>query len=174
MKNIEKFLKEVDMTTRKITILLVFLVIASSTGLSVSVDIKTKFVEKSEITAIKVGATYWLEKNGITVVNIGEDYAVWLKNLERKFVKENKYAYSLTITLSYPTSFVEKRTIKEEIVKFEIVVNEPVKEPEEKLDERLRRRFSKLKDRLKKEAYIGGLIAAVSIIKLLKSDGALK
>jgi hypothetical protein len=174
MKNIGNFRKEVDMTMRKITIFLVFLVVSSSTGLTVSVDIKTKFAEKSEITAIKLGATYWLEKNGITVVNIGEDYAVWLKNLERKFVKENEYAYSLTITLSYPTSFVEKKIIKEEVVKFEIFVNTPVKEPEEGLDERLKRRFSKLKDRLKKEAYIGGLIAAASIIKLLKLDGAVK
>ncbi len=159
---------------KKIIILLFVLIFLGSVGFSVSVDIKTKFVEKSEITAIKIGATYWLEKNGIMVVNIGEDFAVWLKNLERKFITENEYSYSLTISLSYPTSFVEKRTIKEETVQFEIFVDEPIKEQEEGLDKRLRRQFSKIKDRLKKEAYIGGLIAAASIIKLLKLQDALQ
>ena len=139
-----------------------------------TVDIKTKFVEKSEITAIKIGATYWLEKNGIMVVNIGEDFAVWLKNLERKFISENEYSYSLIISLSYPTSFVEKRTISEEKIQFKIFVDEPVKEEEETLNRRLKRQFLKLKDRLKKEAYIGGMIVATSMMKLLKSQGALK
>jgi hypothetical protein len=153
---------------------LLILVFGGDVGFSVSVDIKTKFVEKSEITALKVGATYWLEKNGIMVVNIGEDFAVWLKNLERKFVTENEYSYSLTVSLSYPTSFVEKQIIKEETVQFEIFVNEPIKEQEEGLDQRLRRQFSKIKDRLKKEAYIGGMIVAASILKLLKLQGALQ
>lgn len=156
------------------TAFVLIVILLGSAGFAVTVDIKTKFVEKSEITAIKIGATYWLEKNGIMVVNIGEDFAVWLKNLERKFISENEYSYSLIISLSYPTSFVEKRTISEEKIQFKIFVDEPVKGEEETLNRRLKRQFLKLKDRLKKEAYIGGMIVAASMMKLLKSQGALK
>lgn len=157
---------------RKIVTFLLVLILFASLGFAVSVDLKTKFKEKSEITAIKVGATYWLEKGGVQVVNIGEDFSVWLKNLERKFVEEGHYAYSLTVTLSFPTSLVEKRAIKEELVRFEIFVDVPLQDDEEGLDERLKRRFFKLKDRLKKEAYIGGLVVASTIVKLLKAVGA--
>jgi len=159
---------------KKFTIFLILIVFLSYSGFALSIDLKTKFVEKSEITAIKVGATYFLEQKGIEVVNIGEDFAVWLKNLERSFISENQYAYKITVKLSYPTSLVEKRTIMEETLKFEIVLSTPIKHTAEILDNRLRRHFLKIKERLTHEAYIGGLAVATCIEELLIAKGVLR
>ncbi len=153
---------------------IILIVLLSRLGLTLSIDLKTKFVEKSEITAIKVGATYFLEKKGIEVVNIGEDFAVWLKNLERSFVSENRYSYKIAVKLSYPTSLVEKRTIMEEILQFDIVLNRPVKDTVELLDNRLKRHFLKVKQRLIHEAYIGGMAVATCIEELLIAKGVLR
>ena len=159
---------------KKIIGFVLLLVFFSYYGFSLSIDLKTKFAEKSEITAIKVGATYFLEQKGIEVVNIGEDFAVWLKNLERSFISENRYVYKITVKLSYPTSLVEKRTIMEETLKFEIVLNTPLKDTSEILDNRLRRHFLKIKERLIHEAYIGGLAVATCIEELLIAKGVLR
>ena len=159
----------------KKTIVFVLLVtFLSHLGFSLSIDLKTKFEEKSEITAIKIGATYFLEQKGIEVVNIGEDFAVWLKNLERSFISDNRYAYKITVKLSYPTSLVEKRTIMEETLKFEIILNSPIKNTAEILDNRLRRHFLKTTERLIHEAYIGGMAVTVCIVEMLIAKGVLK
>lgn len=159
---------------KKIITFVCLLVFAGSMCFPISIDLKTKLFEKSEITAIKIGATFFLEQKGILVVNIGEDFAVWLKNIERTFVEDNVYAYRITVALSYPTSLIEKRTIRAETLTFKIQLNAPVRDRYTRLDNQLEKHFSKVKERLLGEAYIGGMAVAHCIQVLLESVGAIK
>lgn len=140
---------------------------------SLSIDLKTKMAEKIEFNAIKVGAIYFIEKMGIQVVNFGEDFSVWLKNLERRYVNENCYAYTLTVKLSYPTSLIEKQAIKEVELNFQIVMDIPLKNQNTRLDNHLRH-LSKMGKRYRYEAYIGGMAVAACVEDLLFSVGSLK
>lgn len=159
---------------RKSISFILLVLLAYSPALPLSIDIKTKFLEKSEITSIKVGAIYFLEQKGIQVLNIGEDFAVWLKDIERSYICENQYAHRITVKLSYPTSLIEKRTIKEEILNFRFTLTTPIKEMDERLNSRLKKHFLKVSQRLLHEAYIGGIAVATCIEELLRSAGAVK
>jgi hypothetical protein len=159
---------------KKNIIILILMVAYGHLGLALSIDLKTKFAEKPELMAIKLGATYFLEKKGFLVTDIGEDFAVWLKDLEQSYVAENQYAYKITVKLSFPTAFIEKATIMEENLHFEIRLNIPLKNVDNRLENQLEKHFSKVKERLKYEAYIGGMAVATCIEELLIAKGVLR
>ena len=150
-------------------VLLLFVLISISSA--VSIDLKTKLAEKLEFSAIKVGATYFLYKDGVTVSDVGEDYAVWLKNLKRTYNGGNWYYYEFIVKLSYPTAFLEKKAIMEEPVEFNFSVQEPLNYEDDGFLEHLSKHFSKVNQRIQKEAYIGGRIVANTIENMLERLG---
>ena len=132
-------------------ILCVFLFLfICSLGYSVSVDIKTKMLEKADFTAIKVGATYFLYKKGITVTEVGEDYTVWLKNLEREPFGPNWYSYDMVVKVSFPSAIVEKRALKQDRLHFELKVSEPLEYEDEGFLNHLAKHLKKTSERLRR------------------------
>ncbi len=156
---------------RKILIILIILFFCVSFGFSITLDLKTKYFEKMKLSAIKIGATYFLMKDGVVISDIGEDYAVWLKNLKREYNGGNWYYYELTVKISYPTAFLEKKTILEQRVQFEFSVDEPLDYEDDGFMEYLAKHFSKINQRIQKEAYIGGREVANLIESMLESLG---
>ena len=155
---------------KKFTFVLLFILLFSF-SFAVTVDLKTKLAEKLELSPIKVGAIYFLYKDGVTVSDFGEDYAVWLKDLKRTYNGGNWYYYELTVKISYPTAFLEKKTILEQRIEFNFSVSEPLDYEDDGFKEHLAKHFSKLNQRIQKEAYIGGREVANAIESMLESLG---
>ena len=138
---------------------------------SVTVDLKTKFVEKAKLSAVKKGTEVFLERKGISVVETGEHFSVWLKNFLRVDKGNGKYNYILTVKLSYPTAFGEREAIKdkEKVIHFEVFVDRPITDEIEALEDYFGNVTDKDEKRRKREAYIGGKAAADCIEKSLES-----
>ena len=154
---------------RKLIITLIFVILLVNLCFSASVDLKTKFAEKVELRAVKKGTGVFLEKKGISVVEADEDFAVWLKDFERLYKGNNRYSYNLTVKLSYPTTFVEKKAIKEKVIHFEISLDQPIPGEIEDLEPYFGNDSDKAEKRCKREAYIGGKAAADCIEKFMES-----
>jgi hypothetical protein len=154
---------------RKLIITLFLVILPVSFCFPVKVDLKTKFAEKVELRAVKKGTEVFLEKKGIAVVEGDEDFAVWLKDFQRLYKGNNRYSYNLTVKLSYPTAFVEKKAIKEKVIHFEVLVDRPIADEIEALEDYYGNVTDKDDKRRKREAYIGGKAAADCIVKFLES-----
>jgi hypothetical protein len=154
---------------RKLIVTLFLVILLVNICFPVSVDIKTKFAEKVELRAVKKGTTVFLEKKGISVVEMDEDFSVWLKDFERLYKGNNRYSYNLTVKLSYPTTFVEKKAIKEKVIHFEILLDQPITDEIETLEDYFGNDSDKAEKRRKREAYIGGKAAADCIEEFLES-----
>jgi hypothetical protein len=159
---------------RKLIITLIPVILLVNFCFPVSVDLKTKFAEKVELLAVKKGTEVYLEKKGISVVEGDEDFAVWLKNFERLYKGNNRYSYNLTVKLSYPTTFVEKKAVKEKVIHFEISLGQPIPGEIETLERYFGNVSDKVEKRRKREAYIGGKAAADCIEEFLESLGVLR
>jgi hypothetical protein len=154
---------------RKLIITLFLVILPVSFCFPVKVDLKTKFAEKVELRAVKKGTEVFLEKKGIAVVEGDEDFAVWLKDFQRLYKGNNRYSYNLTVKLSYPTAFVEKKAIKEKVIHFEVLVDRPIADEIEALEDYFGDVPDKDDKRRKSEAYIGGKAAADCIVEFLES-----
>lgn len=154
---------------KKLIITLVIVISLVNFCFSVKVDLKTKFAEKVELRAVKKGTTVFLERRGISVVEGDEDFAVWLKDFQRLYKGNNRYSYNLTVKLSYPTTFVEKKAIKEKVIHFEVLVDRPIADEIEALEDYYGNVTDKDDKRRKREAYIGGKAAADCIVEFLES-----
>jgi hypothetical protein len=103
-----------EMTMKKY--LLAFLIIMLGSGFlfpdsEVKLDVKTRFKEKFELKGVKWGVIYFLKKNGYNVVEVGEDYAVWLVDFEEERKDPDQYTLKLTVNISPPSLFRQKKTI---------------------------------------------------------------
>lgn len=79
---------------------LLFLLVCSfqAAQAQVRIDVKTKWLEKKELTAAKHGVIAAIEADpAIAVTEFGEDYALWIKNLHR--TKEGKERVVVTLDL---------------------------------------------------------------------------
>ena len=154
---------------RKFIIILIILILPVSFCFPVKVDLKTRFAEKVQLRAVKKGTTVFLERRGISVVEIDEDFSVWLKNFHRVDRGNGRYYYLLTVILSYPTAFVEKKAVKEKVIHFEVLVDQPITDRIEALEDYFGDVPDKDDKRRKSEAYIGGKAAADCIVEFLES-----
>ena len=154
---------------RKFIIILIILILPVSFCFPVKVDLKTRFAEKVQLRAVKKGTTVFLERRGISVVEIDEDFSVWLKNFHRVDRGNGRYYYLLTVILSYPTAFVGKEVIKERMIHFEVLVDQPITDRIEALEDYFGDVLTRKERRRKREAYIGGKAAADCIVEFLES-----
>jgi hypothetical protein len=154
---------------RKIIITLILVILPVNFCFPVSVDLKTKFAEKVELRAVKKGTEVFLEKKRISVVEMDEDFAVWLVDFERLYKGNNTYSYNLTVKLSYPTTFVEKKAIKEKVIHFKVSLDRLIENEIEAIEDSFGNDTDKAEKRRKREAYIGGKVAADCIEKFLVS-----
>ena len=156
---------------RKFIIILIIVILPVNFCFSVTVDLKTKFVEKAKLSAVKKGTEVFLERKGISVVETGENFSVWLKNFLRVDKGNGKYNYILTVKLSYPTAFEEKEAIKdkERVIHFEVLVDQPITDEIKALEDFFGEVSDKAEKRRKHEAYIGGRAAADCIVEFLES-----
>ena len=154
---------------RKFIIILIIVILPVNFCFPVKVDLKTRFAEKVQLRAVKKGTTVFLERRGISVVEIDEDFSVWLKNFHRVDRGNGRYYYLLTVILSYPTAFVEKKAVKEKVIHFEVLVDQPITDRIEALEDYFGDVPDKDDKRRKSEAYIGGKAAADCIVEFLES-----
>lgn len=94
--------------------LLVFLIIIHGFGLlfsEVKLDVKTKFMEKFELKGIKFGVIYFLKQEGYKIVEVGEDYAIWIVDIEEEREESDSYTIRLTVNISPPSFFKQKKSI---------------------------------------------------------------
>ena len=105
--------------------LLILSVIFFGVGLfsQVKLDVKTKFKEKYELKGIKYGVIYFLKKNSCKVVEVGEDFTVWLVNIHEKRTEPHKYKLRLTVNISPPSLFRQKKPIASERITVEYMFN---------------------------------------------------
>ncbi len=148
---------------RKI-ILFLILAISVKMGISLTLDVKTRYFEKYKLAAIKAGAIYFLEKNGIKVKEIGEDYSLWLISFSKKFDNDYFY-YSFAVVLSSPTAFLYKDEIKKKVISFKIKVNSVDWKYSEDFKSFLKKRLTVVTEKTKREAFIGGKLVSDLVLK---------
>lgn len=154
---------------KKLIITLVIVISLVNFCFPVTVDLKTKVTEKVQLRAVKKGTAVFLERKGISVVETGENFSVWLKNFLRVDKGNGKYNYILTVKLSYPTLVDEKEAIKEKMIHFEVLVDQPITHKIEALEDYFGDVTGRAEKRRKREAYIGGKAAADCIEEFLES-----
>lgn len=85
----------------------------SSLAAQVRIDVKTKWLEKKELTAAKHGVIAAIEADPATAVTeFGEDYALWIKNLHRTTDGKNRVAVTLHLELRKPSLMGEGELIE--------------------------------------------------------------
>ena len=63
---------------------LLLLALSGAAAQGISLDIKTRLTEKNELIALKHGVISAIERAGVwDVVEFGEDYSLWLTDLQR-------------------------------------------------------------------------------------------
>lgn len=92
---------------------------SSSLSAQVRIDVKTKWLEKKELTAAKQGIIAAINAAPSTAVTeFGEDYALWIKNLHRAKGMNDTVVVTLDLELRKP-SFVSQGDL---IAKHELVL----------------------------------------------------
>ena len=72
----------------------------------VQIDVKTKWLEKKELTAVKSGVIAAIaELPWASCTEFGEDYSLWLKNLHRTKGKEGSVIVTLEVEVQAPSLF---------------------------------------------------------------------
>lgn len=94
-------------------------VLSPSLSAQVRIDVKTKWLEKKELTAAKQGIIAAINAAPSTAVTeFGEDYALWIKNLHRAKGMNDTVVVTLDLELRKP-SFVSQGDL---IAKHELVL----------------------------------------------------
>lgn len=108
--------------------LLGILVIIVGVGLlfpvsALKLDVKTKYKDKFELKGIKWGVNYFLKQDGYDMEEVGEDFAVWLKDFEEERTEPDQYTLKLTVSISPPSLFREKRPVASAAVEVKYTFN---------------------------------------------------
>jgi len=80
-----------------------------SNSAEIKLDVKTKFKEKFELKGVKYGVIYFLKQDGYKIVEVGEDYAVWLVDIEEEREEPDAYIIRLTVNITPPSLFRQKQ-----------------------------------------------------------------
>lgn len=87
-------------------------------------DVKTKFIEKRDITGAKNGTIAYLKKsNWAKVEYTGEDYSVWIKNTYRDNVNDSTISLQFDYELHTPAMFTEGDIIYSKVLDIEYILN---------------------------------------------------
>lgn len=90
----------------------------SSLTAQVRIDVKTKWLEKKELTAAKHGVIAAIEADpAIAVTEFGEDYALWIKNLHRTKEGKERVVVTLDLELRKPSLMGEGELIEKKEVR---------------------------------------------------------
>jgi hypothetical protein len=113
---------------KKYFMLMVALVIMLAVGplfseSEVKLDVKTKFKEKFELKGVKYGVIYFLKQDGYKIVEVGEDYAVWLVDIEEEREEPDSYTIRLTVKITPPSLFRQKEAAASGKVEMEYTFN---------------------------------------------------
>jgi len=109
---------------KKYLMVMVILIIILAVGplfsdSEVKLDVKTKFKEKFELKGIKYGVIYFLKQGGYKIVEVGEDYAVWLVDIEEEREEPDSYTIRLTVRITPPSLFKQKEAVSSGKVEME-------------------------------------------------------
>jgi hypothetical protein len=103
--------------------LLIFIVlmcfVSSAIFAQITLDVKTKFKEKYQLKGVKYGVIYFLKQKGYKVVEVGEDYALWLTDIQEKRIEPDRYSIRLYIKISRPSLFRQKKAIASELIEMD-------------------------------------------------------
>ena len=157
------------------------------TGLAVlpsaalTLDIKTKLLEKSELTACKTGMVVFLERAGISVKETGEDFAVWLSNIQR-VQKGDQITVRVEVHLTKASFVTEGPSLERLVVEFKYssqpgFLTGQTQGPESGLDpkaiDRIKTALAAKAELTLAEGVMGGDALAKAVIGLLKQQGYL-
>lgn len=132
-------------------------------------DLRTKLDEKVQLAPIKNGALYYLSQEGHTIFEISEDYAVWLKDYEKKERNNGTIVISLTVTLTEPTSFQEKEALAEKRITFSYNPGRPeTMTTDETATRFIRKKIVRSSGKIEAEATIGGQAVADAVTAMLR------
>lgn len=103
--------------------LFIFLFLCTSSFSQIKLDLKSKFSEKSEISAVKNGALLFLKKLGdYQIVEFGEDYSVWFSSYSATLANDTIFI-SYSIDLRTPAAISPGKIVKTQSVSVEYPVN---------------------------------------------------
>jgi hypothetical protein len=136
----------------------------------VKLDIKTKYKDKFELKGIKWGVKYFLEQDGYNVVELGEDYAVWLKDIEEERVEPGQYTLKLIVSISPPSLFREKKPAASDTMEVKYTFNpKEVNVDDTGFTRFIKEKVENIKKKEKIRAYFVGKAVAEKVKELLKS-----
>lgn len=93
------------------------LILTSSLIAQVRIDVKTKWLEKKELTATKGGVIAAIDAApSMVITEFGEDYALWLKNLHRTTEGEELVVLTLDLELRKPSLVSEGDLIAKSVL----------------------------------------------------------
>jgi hypothetical protein len=122
LKNKEKTMKKYLMAMVVLIIMLTVDPLFSHSA-KVKLDVKTKFKEKFELKGVKYGVIYFLKQDGYKIVEVGEDYAVWLVDIEEEREEPDSYTIRLTVKIAPPSLFRQKDAVDSGKVEMEYSFN---------------------------------------------------
>jgi hypothetical protein len=135
----------------------------------VKLDVKTKFKEKFELKGVKFGVIYFLKQDGYKIVEVGEDYAVWVVDIEEEREEPDSYTIRLTVKITPPSLFRQKEAIASGKVEMEYTFD-----PKElNVDDTgflnfIKEKVENIKNKEKVRAYFVGREAADKVKELLE------
>lgn len=136
----------------------------------VKLDVKTKYKDKFELKGVKWGVKYFLEQDGYNVVEVGEDYAVWLKDIEEKRIEPDIYILKLTVSISPPSLFREKMPIASDTMEVKYSFNpKEVNVDDTGFTRFIKEKVENIKQKEKIRAYFVGKAVAEKVKELLNS-----
>ena len=133
----------------------------------IKLDIKTRYKDKFELKGVKWGVKYFLEQDGYNVVELGEDYAVWLKDIEEQRVESDQYTIKLIISITPPSLFREKKPEASDTMEVKYKFNSKVDDTG--FTRFIKEKIENIKKKEKIRAYFVGKAVAEKVKELLKS-----
>lgn len=141
---------------------------ASSIGLWAAgpvVDLKTHLDEAVAAAPLKYGAMWYLKDDGISVMEIGEDWAVWIEDVQ-KTVNGDSVSVTCVLKLTAPTAFQEKTALRTWNVSFSY---RPGEAEQYSVDDSATRFLRKKIERWSAESAIEGKIGGKAVADAIAS-----
>ena len=136
----------------------------------IKLDIKTRYKDKFELKGVKWGVKYFLEQDGYNVVELGEDYAVWLKDIEEQRVESDQYTIKLIVSITPPSLFREKKPEASDTMEVKYKFNpKEVNVDDTGFTRFIKEKIENIKKKEKIRAYFVGKAVAEKVKELLKS-----
>lgn len=144
---------------------------------ALTLDVKNKVREKFELAACKAGLVVYLERAGVTVKETGEDFSVWLSDLQRT-QKGEEITVRVEVHLALPSLATEGPSLERLVVEFRyssqpgFLAGSPGSfDGRDATIDKIRTQLSTKAELTLAEGVVGGEALANAVLGLLKRRG---